>query len=85
MKKFALFIVALFATTTVHAAPVGNTAAPKTIEQGFFTCYDTGLDLRLGYEGDFVSDGRMQQYHQGDGRVDTYEQWTNSGTATLIF
>lgn len=79
MKKFALLL--LFAT--LNAAPVGNTSAPKIIEKGFIFPCQNWIDFRLGYEGDFVTDGRMRQTHQGSGRVDTYKQWTNSGTFTL--
>ncbi|HSX10293.1 MAG TPA: hypothetical protein VLF94_01055 [Chlamydiales bacterium] len=81
IKKF--IVTAVLASAALHAAPVGNTSAPDLIEKGLFsTCNDT-VDFRLGYEGDFVSDGRMQQ--QGGGRVDNYSQDTNSATLTCNF
>lgn len=83
MKKFAVLIAALVASTTLYAAPVGNTSAPELIQEGFFISCDSWINFRVGYEGDFVADGRMKQHNQGRGRVDTYEQWTNSGTFTL--
>ena len=78
--KIALLILLC---TMLHAAPVGNPAAPALIQKGLFTSSHSWGSLRLGYEGDFVSDGRLGQFNQGVGRVDCYEQDTNSGTATF--
>lgn len=73
----------LFIACSLNAAPVGNTAAPMLIEKGIFTHCDSWLNFRAGYEGDFVTDGRMKQFDQGFGRVDCYVQDTNSGTVTF--
>jgi hypothetical protein len=78
MKKFAL----LFVCSALQAAPVGNTSAPDLIEKGMFSACANTVDMRAGYEGDYVADGRMSQYDQGNGRVDSYKQDTNSGTLT---
>jgi hypothetical protein len=83
MGRIALLAAALLASSALYAAPVGNTSAPELIREGFFISCDSWIDFRVGYEGDFVTDGRMGQYDQGAGRLDTYEQWTNSGTVTL--
>lgn len=83
IKKFAVSIAMFVACTALNAAPVGNTSAPELIQEGFLISCDSWINFRLGYEGDFVADGRMKQHDQGVGRVDTYEQWTNSGTVTL--
>ncbi len=77
IEKFALLLIA---STALYAAPIGNTSAPEIIQKGFVTSW---INFRVGYEGDFVADGRMRQYDEGQGRVDTYKQWTNSGTFTL--
>lgn len=83
MRIFAGLIAALIVSRAVYTAPVGNTAAPQLIQKGFFISYNSWINFRIGYEGDFVADGRMKQYDQGTGRVDTYQQRTNSGTFTL--
>ncbi len=83
MKKLLLGLIVFFAFAPLQAAPVGNTSFPEILQKGFFTSCDSWVDLRVGYEGDFVSDGRMRQYAEGVGRVDLYEGWTNSGTFTL--
>ncbi len=67
----------------LFGVPVGNPSAPKIIEEGFFIPHDIWVDARTGYEGDFVADAKMKQYNQGHGRVDSYQQETNSGTITL--
>jgi hypothetical protein len=66
-----------------YAAPVGNTATPQLIEEGFFISRDSWIDIRIGYEGDFVGNGKLKQYQEGSGSVDTFQQYTNSGTVTL--
>ena len=77
MKKIALLILMI---TSLNGAPVGNTAAPKILQKGFFTSSESWVDIRLGYEGDFVADGRLEQCNE---RVDCFKQITNSGTLTL--
>ncbi|MBS0624699.1 MAG: hypothetical protein JSS32_01455 [Verrucomicrobia bacterium] len=80
--KAAFSLLLLFALP-LFSAPVGNPYAPKIIEEGFFIPKDCWVDARAGYEGDFVADAKLKQYGQGQGRVDSYQQETNSGTATL--
>ncbi|HSX37418.1 MAG TPA: hypothetical protein VLE95_01135 [Chlamydiales bacterium] len=82
MKNIFLFSL-LAKTFILYAAPVGNTMAPALIQEGFVIPCDSWVDLRIGYEGDFVGDGRMEQIEQGSGRVDTFQQYTNSATFTF--
>lgn len=79
MKKFILLLVA----SVSFAAPVGNPVSPQLIEKGVFTSCDRWVDFRIGFEGDFVTDGRLDQHDEGRGRVDRFRQYTNSGTLTL--
>ncbi|MES2273003.1 MAG: hypothetical protein V4487_02290 [Chlamydiota bacterium] len=83
LKKFAPLLLALVVAVKIGAAPVGNTAAPKLIEEGIWTCPNSWIDLRVGYEGDFVTNGRMEQFEESHGPVDSYTQNTNSGTVTI--
>ncbi len=83
MNRWVLLVVAFIVSTEGFAAPVGNPAAPQLIEQGFFIPSDCGVSVRAGYEGDFVGDGMMEQYYQGQGRVDCYKQEASSGTVTF--
>lgn len=81
MKRILL---ALFLSASLlRAAPVENPAAPQLIDKGFFIPCDQWFSIRVGYEGDFVGDARMNQTSGGSGRVDNYTQNTNSGTATF--
>lgn len=73
----------LFLPFVVFTAPVGDPAAPALIQEGFFIPCDAPVNVRSGYEGDFVADARLQQYDGGQGRVDNFNQQTNSGTVTL--
>ena len=67
----------------LSAAPVENTATPQLITEGFVISRNSWINFRLGYEGDFVGDGRLEQTIQGSGRVDTFQQYTNSAVVTL--
>ena len=81
MRRYLGLMLCFF--SSLSASPVGNAAAPELIEEGFFIPDDWWGNVRIGYEGDFVSDGKMEQYGQGYGRVDSYEQQTNSGVLTF--
>ncbi len=82
MVKVFFCIAATAVPIAFCAAPVENPSTPGLIRQGFFISCDSWVDFRVGYEGDFVADGRMRQFDQGHGRVDCYEQDTNSATVT---
>jgi len=82
MKKIWIAIACMI-TGTLASAPVGNTASPQILQKGFFIPDECWVNLRLGYEGDFVFDARLNQKQEGSGPVDKYSQTTNSGTVTL--
>jgi len=82
VKRVALFYF-LFAILKTFSAPVGNTAAPALIREGFLIPSSSWVNFRVGYEGDFVGNGNLKQVVEGIGPVDTFQQYTNSGTVTL--
>lgn len=84
MKKFLACLVYGFCSIG-FGAPIGDPATPHLIREGFFISPESRIDVRAGYEGDFVADARMEQYAESTGRVDCYSQETNAGTATLNF
>jgi len=79
------FLISLLCSLSLYAAPSGNPAFPELLREGYFIPAASWVDLRLGFEGDFVNNARMQQRVEGHGRIDTYAQISNSGTATLNF
>jgi hypothetical protein len=81
MKFLAYF--AIIANAWVFGAPVGSPVAPGLIQEGFFIPCNSPVNVRAGYEGDFVADARLQQFGGGQGRVDNFNQQTNSGTVTF--
>ncbi len=85
MKKIALTTALFLAGHSLFAAPVGNPAFPQLLQEGYFIPSSYWVALRLGYEGDFVGDGRLKQREESSGRVDNFKQDTNSGTVTLNF
>ena len=84
MNVFLIVVFSLFAVF-LQAAPVGNGASPALIQEGFLIPSSYWVDFRIGYEGDFVGDGRMEQIEESSGRVDTFQQYTNAATLTLNF
>jgi len=83
IKKITVSLLTIVMLSEIHGAPIGNTAAPQLIEEGFFISRNSWIDVRIGYEGDFVGNARLKQTQEGSGTVDTFQQYTNSGTATL--
>lgn len=77
-KLFVLSLVVLLSSifVDVYAAPVGNLAEPKMLEEGIFLSEDALVSVRAGYQGDFVFDRRLKD-------LDDAEISTNAGTVTL--
>lgn len=82
MRKLGGWIAALF-VCALYGSPVGNPSTSQLLSEGFFISPDSWFGVRAGYEGDFVYDGRLKQQRDGNGRVDSYKQDTNSGTIAL--
>lgn len=80
MKKTCWLL--LFFGSVSFASPVNNPAAPKMIEEGLYFQCPTWYNFRIGYEGNFVRDGRMEMQNESKD-IDGYQQDTNSGTFTL--
>jgi hypothetical protein len=78
-------LAVFFLPVLLMAAPIGNTAAPEILQRGFFIPSKCDTSVRLAYEGDFVTDARMDQFDQGSGRVDNYHQYAGSGLITWNF
>jgi hypothetical protein len=79
--KIALLVLPIF----LQAAPVGNPSVPQMICEGFVIPAHSLGAVRIGYEGDFVNNARMNQREEGSGHIDDYQQDTNSGSVTLNF
>lgn len=74
-----IFLFSLFFLPILCAAPVGNAASPQLLQEGLFIPKEAWIDVRAGYEGDFVSDAKMKQVNGSSGNVDRYEIGTNAG------
>jgi Chlamydia major outer membrane protein len=81
MKKIILLPFLFFITFT-FASPVGNPLNPEIISDGFFISPASFINFRLGYEGNFVSDAKMNK-KGGFGKIDNFQMDVNSGTFTL--
>ncbi len=79
MRIFLFFSFFLFFVPHLTAAPVGNPASPELIREGICIPKESWIQIRAGYEGDFVSDAKMKQAEESSGVVDRYQQGTNGG------
>lgn len=84
MNRISLLFGLIF-FTNVFSAPVENPASPRLINEGFFIPKTSPVDIRAGYEGDFVGNAKLEQYNEGSGRVDNYSQDSNCGVLTVNF
>lgn len=78
--RIFIFLLTLL---SLQASPVGNPAAPRLLQKGIMGSQDKGMEVRAGYLGNFVYDGRVKQTEYGSGRVDKLRQITNSALLTL--
>lgn len=81
MKKVIIYFLILVASQ-VYAAPCGNPLNPEIIEEGFFISPCRWANFRIGYEGVFVADARMEKRFD-KGKIDNFKFDINSGTFTL--
>ncbi len=79
MQLLILLILLLFIPKPVPALYNGNPAFLQLPEEGFYFAKEAWLSLRLGYEGDFVFDRKMDKH------VHPFKILENLGVATLGF
>ncbi|MBN1915146.1 MAG: hypothetical protein JW769_04590 [Parachlamydiales bacterium] len=59
IKKFS-FLISLVVSFCIEALPVGNPATPKLVDKGFFMSPGCWIQGRVGYEGNYLSDARLE-------------------------
>jgi hypothetical protein len=84
-KNFFALVLPICHSVSLYAGAIGNPATPELLQEGYFIPSTSWVHIRMGFEGDFLNNGRMQQKVEGKGRIDNYEQGTNSGTVTGNF
>jgi hypothetical protein len=75
----------LFFPFFIHSSPVGNPSSAHFIEEGFFTSAGYWMNIRLGYEGNFVYNARFKQKKGGKRKIDNFEIENNGGSFTINF
>lgn len=78
------FVFVFFLFAHLSGAPYGNPASPHILEKNLFIPSDSWVDVRAGYEGDFVFYVPLKQ-EDSAGSVDKYTQTVNSGSLTVGF
>lgn len=81
MKRLITYFLIII-SNYAFASPVGNPLNPEIIEEGFFISPTSWANFRLGYEGIFVSDARMDKKPE-KGKIDNFKNDVNSGSFTL--
>ncbi|MGD2168962.1 MAG: hypothetical protein PVI40_01810 [Chlamydiota bacterium] len=82
MKVLKLFIF-FFPFTFLFSTPINNPALPAFINSGVFFSSKNPVNVRAGYEGNFISDARLKQTSGSSGRVDDFKVNVNSGIITF--
>ena len=78
MKKIFLLILMTF---SLHA--FNNPSAPLYIGEGFFISPNSWINIRLGYEGKFTGNARLNQHSEGSRGVDSFKINSNAGLVTI--
>jgi hypothetical protein len=78
MKKI-IGIAFLAISTSVQALYNGNPALPRIPEEGFYLAKEAWMAIRIGYEGDYVFNRKMNHH------VHEFKILENFGTATFTF
>jgi hypothetical protein len=82
MKKVIAGILTCLISGSLFALPSGNPATPNMIKEGFFIGPSCDMNIRAGYEGNFVWD--LNQKANGE-KIDEYKIDWNAGSLTLNF
>ncbi|MBI5345975.1 MAG: hypothetical protein HZB76_02380 [Chlamydiae bacterium] len=81
MKRALLFFA--LCVNSLFAAPAGDPFNPAIIKEGFFISPGSWINVRAGYEGNFVYNAKMEKDDGADGIIDNFKQDVQSGTLTI--
>lgn len=85
MRILAIGLLSLFAIDSLHALYSGNPDEPELIDNGLLFATDNTFGVKIGYEGDFVFDRRLNASSGASCRVDEFQSRMNQGVLTLNF
>ena len=80
-KIFISFFLLLFCQ--IISCPVSVPTAPRLIEEGFFTSPASSASFRLGYEGNFVWDAKLEETPETRDRIDSFQMDAHMGVGTI--
>lgn len=84
IEHFMKFLyIFLFFSRLAISTPINNPALCVYIQEGLFLPGKYSLSARVGYEGNFISDARLEQKGVHSARVDNYHLSSNSATAVF--
>ncbi|OGN59448.1 MAG: hypothetical protein A3F40_04915 [Chlamydiae bacterium RIFCSPHIGHO2_12_FULL_27_8] len=78
------FLILFLINISIFAAPVGNPLTPEIIQTGFYIPPSGFVNVRLGYEGNFISNANLQKSFNGN-EIDNFKLDSNSGSFILNF
>ncbi|MEL7431033.1 MAG: hypothetical protein AAGI90_00690 [Chlamydiota bacterium] len=83
MKQMYFLLLLSVLAISLSGAPAGSPLSPALLQKGLFSKKHAPCALSSGYAGNFVFDRRLNQYKTGEGRVDNYELYSQSGLLTV--
>ena len=86
MKKILLALCIFVSSfSQVQALYFGNISEAEIIDQGIVLSKDNWMALKIGYQGDFVFDRKLQTHGGCHGRVDEFQLVMQQGLIALDF
>jgi len=82
LKKSTLFLFVLFYAHNLFALPIENPASPLYIKEGLLIPANSWGSIRIGYEGDFTTNGKMTQPLSNE-YVDNFKLYGNNASFTV--
>lgn len=83
MRIIGALSLALLTMRAVEALYCGNPDEPELIDQGLFFAPNSSIGLKIGYQGDFIFNRRLEATSGVHCLVDEFSSRMNQGVATL--
>jgi hypothetical protein len=85
MNKVILFLVGMLSCTLLEALYFGNPMEPEIIDRGIILSPENWASARVGYEGNYVFNRRLEARDGSTGGIDEFQYLLNQGVATVNF
>jgi hypothetical protein len=85
MRKIFPFLLILIVGSPLFALYNSNPSEPMLLDEGLFLCQENAIGLKVGYQGDYVWDRKLEARGSAHGRIDNFKFFANQGVLTINF